>query len=339
MATDRIQKAMHSNNMDTPATAPFAGVQHASLLTPKARYVAAAERVEEVSAMLHGLNRLHKNQHRVSTYWWPVFGQLRRHVRRLEAVVRPLTAAKAKVDGDDQSDEEKAAIMCARAVRDDFIPKAYLAFSRLIADRRFAQLGLLLMAILAQVHTALRWVSGDLATDKRRIASDEDDGDDDQIEDELADAGIQHDAPGEFGDDLGEVIARVDDSENEDTKRYKEHATVTMSSKPSKKRPRQEVDSDNDTDLIKSRTPLVKPSTKSGESESIVRSEKKRKVDEDPPMPRSKEITEAKETQDVFVKRDKNGKKEKYKDRDKSKKIKKRKKNGDEFDDLFSGLL
>lgn len=77
--------------------------------------------------MLHGLHRLHKNQHRVSTYWWPAFGQLRRNVRKLEEDVLPLKSlVKDGPQGKEQIDEEKRAIERARGIREDFIPKAYL---------------------------------------------------------------------------------------------------------------------------------------------------------------------------------------------------------------------
>ena len=77
--------------------------------------------------MLHGLNRLHENQHRVSTYWWPAFGQLRRHVRRLEEEVRPLKdLVKDGAEGKEQSDEEKRTIQRALWIREHFLPTAYL---------------------------------------------------------------------------------------------------------------------------------------------------------------------------------------------------------------------
>lgn len=77
--------------------------------------------------MLHGLNRLHKNQHRVSTFWWPAFGQLRRHVRRLEEEVRPLKdLVKDGADEKEQREEEKRAIERAHDIRENFIPEAYL---------------------------------------------------------------------------------------------------------------------------------------------------------------------------------------------------------------------
>lgn len=231
------------------------------------------------------------------------------------------------------------------------------AFSRLVADRRFAQLGLLLMGILAQVHTALRWITGDIATKKRRgdNEEEEEEGDGDQIEDdEAVEAEALGGPPEDEGDDLGEVIARVEDSDDEDTKPQPTFSSIkkelpvtntTTTSKSAKKRPRQEVDSDDDASShIKSLKSLAKPSMKSSEAERVARSEKKRKVEEHLPISRPKEIKEVNEVPATSEKREKDKKekkdKEKDKEKDKSKKIKKKKKKGgDEFDDLFSGLL
>ncbi|KAL1889786.1 Ribonuclease MRP protein subunit rmp1 [Sporothrix stenoceras] len=347
MATKRIPQVADLKKVDTtqPSRPP-----PPLLLTPLQRYTAAADRLEEIRVMLHGLHRLHKNQHRVSTYWWPAFGQLRRHVRRLEEDVIPLKSMVKEGAGEmEPIDEEKRAIERARSVREDFVPKAYLAFSRLVADRRFAQLGLLLMGILAQVHTTLRWVSGDLATKKRRSdnENEEDDNNEDLAEDGAVESGALEVPSDNLEDDLGEVIARVEDSEEEDTKLQpslrpikKENVATT---KPAKKRPRQEVDSDDDDGShIKSLKSPAKPSLKSSDAEPVARSEKKRRVEEpgDSPIPRSTDKKELKEAKDSSEKRDKKDKKEKKeKEKDKSKKTKKKKKGGDEFDDLFSGLL
>jgi len=120
-----------AKKMDTPAAAQPSRPQNPLLLTRSQRYAAAADRLEEIGVMLHGLNRLHKNQHRVSTYWWPAFGQLRRHVRRLEEDVRPLKDLKLKGGGEgkQKSDEETRAVERALSIREDFIPRAYLYVS------------------------------------------------------------------------------------------------------------------------------------------------------------------------------------------------------------------
>lgn len=204
------------------------------------------------------------------------------------------------------------------------------------------------MGILAQVHTALRWITGDLATKKRRSGNEDDaEDEDDQAEDEEA---VETEAPEvppeDEGDDLGEVIARVEDSDDEDTmpkpapavvKKENTSTATTTSTKPTKKRPRQEIDSDEDSSHIKSLKALAKPSVKSSEAEPIARSDKKRKVEEDYSIPRPKEVQEANNSSEKKGKKDKKEKKDKEKDR--SKKTKKKKKGGDEFDDLFSGLL
>lgn len=89
-----------------------------------ARYAAAADRLDDTHALLHGLHRRHKNQHRVSTYWWPAFGQLRRNVRRLAAEVRDVREARA-VDAA-ASHAVQRAVARARMMREQLVPKAYL---------------------------------------------------------------------------------------------------------------------------------------------------------------------------------------------------------------------
>ncbi|OAA57886.1 hypothetical protein SPI_06771 [Niveomyces insectorum RCEF 264] len=129
----------------------------------------AGDRLAAVSRLLAGFHRRHKNQHRVSVYWWPAFEQLRRYVRRLGARLRP-------VDGAVNSENNDDVWAYVRWLQRAFVPKAYLAFSRLVADRQFAPLGLLLMGVLAQVHAALKQVAGaDVPADDANNSGDGDD--------------------------------------------------------------------------------------------------------------------------------------------------------------------
>ncbi len=89
---------------------------------PASRFAAAADHLDDADALLHGLHRRHKNQHRVSTYWWPAFGQLRRHVRRLMAALR--TA---------EDDEGTRVVAHAENLRTEFVPKAYLYAASLLS--------------------------------------------------------------------------------------------------------------------------------------------------------------------------------------------------------------
>ncbi|CAK7207415.1 Ribonuclease MRP protein subunit rmp1 [Sporothrix eucalyptigena] len=334
MATIRIPPA----KAPTTTSAPLSTPQPPSLPSAAERYAAAAERLDDTNILLHGLYRRHKNQHRVSTYWWPAFGQLRRHVRRLEAEVHAVHAPENVED-----DRVKLAIAHARDMRDHFVPKAYLAFSRLVADRRHAQLGLLLMGVLAQVHTALRQIMGDTAT-KKEGADGEDENEDDEEGTHKATDGLLI-APIEEEDDndLGEVIARENTDEEDLDKREKakkvEEKTpakpVIPSALPTKKRSWPDVSDDSDTDdNLASLEPRAKFASAKADEEPKTRPEMKKKTEESSVISKAKEASEVREKDKKKEKRDK-----KDKEKDKAKKAKKRKKNGDEFDDLFSGLL
>ncbi|CAK7232105.1 Ribonuclease MRP protein subunit rmp1 [Sporothrix bragantina] len=351
MATKRILQAPGPTKARAPSSSTATSRQASqpplsSSLSPAERYSAAAERLDNINILLHGLHRLHKNQHRVSTYWWPAFGQLRRHVRKLDEEVRAVQADKALDKFVKETEYMRRAAAHAHDVRDQFIPKVYLAFSRLVADRRHAQLGLLLMGVLAQVHTSLCQITGDAVT-KLAIAEGEgqdghevEDGDKDNARKTSFDS--LPSVKSENDDDFGEVIARDDDSVDDKVAKMNAKPptaapkqAVSTVGQPTKKRPLPEDDDNGGENRVVSIKAKTKASSTKVNDESLVRPEKKKKTEDNVAVSRPEKIPETRD-EEKKEKKEKRDKKDKEKE---VKKAKKRKKNGDEFDDLFSGLL
>ncbi|POS74142.1 hypothetical protein DHEL01_v207461 [Diaporthe helianthi] len=126
--------------------------------------------------LLDGFVHRNKNQHR-GTRWWGPFDMLRRSVRKLvpdlEAAVqhaeylssssslsstgpskRRKTNNKGAVAANKHAKLERVEVR-AQWVHDVVAVKAYEAFTQLLADRQFAQLGLMLIGVLAQVEAAV----------------------------------------------------------------------------------------------------------------------------------------------------------------------------------------
>ncbi|KAK3944298.1 hypothetical protein QBC46DRAFT_374933 [Diplogelasinospora grovesii] len=128
---------------------------------------------QDLHPTLDILQRFHhrnKNQHRLSK-WWAQADMLRRHLKKFLGAVdgqlqlplqrqtqqptkkaKPKRAVVGEVGGGCTEGEVKARAVYLRA---QLVPRAYLAFSQLTADRQFAHLGLMLLGVLAQVDTAL----------------------------------------------------------------------------------------------------------------------------------------------------------------------------------------
>lgn len=127
--------------------------------------------------ILNAFNHRHHNQHRLA-HWWPVFRSLRRTIRNLIDDLSPSTSLSSRPT------PRKTIPPRAIWLNKHFIPRAYVyvhflpilclnaninlpnliqhsAFSQLAADNQHAPLGLLLLAILARIHTALSPLSID----------------------------------------------------------------------------------------------------------------------------------------------------------------------------------
>ncbi|CAK7271154.1 Ribonuclease MRP protein subunit rmp1 [Sporothrix epigloea] len=318
-----------------------------TLLSPAESYATVAKRLENIGILLHGLHRRHKNQHRVSTYWWPAFGQLRRHVRKLAAEARAVWTETTPDRPARETDAKRRVAAHARDMYDCFIPKVYLyasrvsyslrlasswtlfpltfssAFSRLVADRRHAQLGLLLMGVLAQVHTVLRQVTNDGPTKEENVGAKGRDGLDME---NVKDNDMPPTTTLKLADDFGEIVAR----DGTDGKGYGKDKAERVSSKglvaavaqPTKKHPRPKDDDEYSVEKasVGIRSTCKEPSAKA--------------------TPEKKTKTKTREVEDIKDedRKEKREKREK-KDKDQARKTKKRKKTGDEFDDLFDGLL
>ncbi|PON21698.1 hypothetical protein TGAM01_v209436 [Trichoderma gamsii] len=126
--------------------------------------------------ILNAFNHRHHNQHRLA-HWWPVFRSLRRTIRNLIDDLSPSASLSARPTPRRETIPPRAIWL-----NKHFIPRAYVyvhlysppnaninlpnliqhrAFSQLAADNQHAPLGLLLLAILARIHTALSPLSND----------------------------------------------------------------------------------------------------------------------------------------------------------------------------------
>ncbi|KAI0145902.1 hypothetical protein F4776DRAFT_382639 [Hypoxylon sp. NC0597] len=134
-------------------------------------YEEALDRLQPLQPILQGFNHRNRNQHRRAA-WWAPFGMLRRHVDKLADELLDSAAAanaaarskskKRKRDNDDGRAEKKVRDH-VKWLRDVLVPKCYLAFSQLTADNQFATLGVVLLGALAQVNAACTGLIGEAA--------------------------------------------------------------------------------------------------------------------------------------------------------------------------------
>ncbi|KAL1895735.1 hypothetical protein Cpir12675_003126 [Ceratocystis pirilliformis] len=116
------------------------------------RLTELAQQLPPLLELLDALCHRSKNQHRHSA-WWRHVGILRRAMRRLIDETSP-----------DMRLER------ARWLAVEIVPSAFTSFTQLIADTQFSQLGLALIAILSQVHSALQPIA---SPDKAQLSSNE----------------------------------------------------------------------------------------------------------------------------------------------------------------------
>ncbi|KAI1335475.1 hypothetical protein F5Y15DRAFT_397447 [Xylariaceae sp. FL0016] len=135
-------------------------------------YQSALDRLAPLQPVLHGLNHRNKNQHRRAS-WWRAFGLLRRNVDRLVDDLDAAVVKKRKRRQEGGPNGSKAAAeggptaLDSRAAwtRDVLVGRCYLAFSQLIADSQFAPLGVVLLGALAQTRAACVCIVGAEADD------------------------------------------------------------------------------------------------------------------------------------------------------------------------------
>lgn len=127
------------------------------MLTTTPLKISPANQAElhHLSTILHLIHHRNHNQHRRST-WYRTFSLLRRHLNHLLADLATLSEvpsthlARHRKKATDRVVEAR---IQARVEfwRDVLVPKAQHAFSQLVADQRFAVVGVVLMACLAQI--------------------------------------------------------------------------------------------------------------------------------------------------------------------------------------------
>ncbi|KAL1877411.1 hypothetical protein Daus18300_002395 [Diaporthe australafricana] len=276
-------------------------------------------RLATAAHLLDGFVHRNKNQHR-GTRWWAPFDMLRRSVRKLvpdlEGAVQraeflsssSLSAAPAKrrkttTKAAAQQPELGRVEARAQWVHDVVASKAFEAFTQLVADRQFAQLGLMLIGVLAQVEAALGPFlkpaepegepEGAAVPDPAQLSAGVATRPDASVAPRVGAMGAQQE------DDLGVAISRDElggDEDDEITSRARHPSPPPEHPPPKEKRPEK------------------------GEARG-----KKRSRADDPGSSR-------------IDKPDKPARSESSRDEKKAKK-KKKKKGGDEFDDLFSSLV
>ncbi|EPE07231.1 hypothetical protein F503_07882 [Ophiostoma piceae UAMH 11346] len=300
--------------------------------TQTASFSGVAEHLDDTAVLLHGLHRRHKNQHRVSTYWWPSFGQLRRAVTRLLEDVQNADKAHGIKRITSRVGDTRA-----------LVPKVYLAFSRLVADKQFAPLGLLLVGVLAQVQSAVNDIERILG-----IAADAADAANSKTGAKTAapptsasrDTGKQSASRSLPDIDFGVAVSRDDETGGNTAK----SASVSRL----KKRARKDDSEEDVPKLAAASAPGTAATLKSTDKHGPKpHAEKKRKIVEDQgrtiteheDVKATTENTKPAQASEPGDKETKEMTEKNEKKKDKSRDKKKKRKRGDEFDDLFSGLL
>lgn len=113
------------------------------------------ENLSHLSDLLHLFHHRNKNQHRRSL-WWRHFSIFRRQLNRLVEEIKTLNEVpKTHLERSRKKvkDRETQSNIAQRRKywQDVLVPKWQNAFSQIVADGRFAVLGLVLLAALAQV--------------------------------------------------------------------------------------------------------------------------------------------------------------------------------------------
>ncbi|OBT73821.1 hypothetical protein VF21_06718 [Pseudogymnoascus sp. 05NY08] len=248
-----------------------------------------------IQHLLHLTAHRNKNQHRIAK-WWASFSILRRQLGKLiTALENPDAAFRAK-----KIDIEKRVVF----LREEVVPRCYLAFSTVVADNQYASLGLMLMGCLARLNKLISF------------PKDEDEEMDEVVKVEKA--ASSHVLQLE---DFGEAISR-EELEGSVKKTVKSLKTPKKGKKsanglldaettPSSGRKGLSVSASPKKDI----TEIVASESDDAVSPAPTTEKKRKKVRETTVTTTSTKTTTPKPPK------------------------KKRKKGGDEFDDLFSGLI
>ncbi|CAN8097479.1 unnamed protein product [Discula destructiva] len=335
--------------------------------------------LQTATHILSGLTHRNKNQHR-ATKWWAPFDMLRRSlhktipdleaaIQRVEVVMLPSMTTTTS-----SSKRKNAAVGVAvkktaakqpelervveRAVwmREVLGPRAYEAFTQLTADRQFAQLGLVLIGVLAQVEAALAlFTPAEPEPQPEREPEQEDNVA--PMQSGLG-AEVQGEAVPRSADlDLGVAVSRDelpggsgDDDDDDDAQPSTEPFPSSIP-RPALAKKRRDTDRTKDKKRNKPRDGEDSTTAPSGSPKGTKRRKVATAAEDDSSMMKGVadklSLVEAKsqrrpELEDaasrVVVPKPKTHADKTMKVENKPKK-KKKKKGGDEFDDLFSSLL
>ncbi|KAI9049528.1 hypothetical protein LZ554_006557 [Drepanopeziza brunnea f. sp. 'monogermtubi'] len=202
------------------------------------------QELTSISQLLHLTHHRNKNQHRLAK-WYKPFSQLRRQVGRLLPELEALEVAERfSVSGNENGEAEGKYVRAARErverrvcfLEEWIVEKCYLAFSNVIADQRYAVLGLFLMATLARVQAVVEQWSVGVGGDREG-----------QEQGKQQEGQIERALEGAPGDelDLGEVVTResvleeaeaVAASEPREKRRAAHEAGLSDPSKPKKQK-------------------------------------------------------------------------------------------------------
>lgn len=184
--------------------------------------------LQHLHSLMHLLHHRNYNQHRRST-WYRHFNSFRRHIgtvlehlTTLDHVPTTNLARHKK-----KAEDEALQLRLQQTVsfwRDVLVPKAQHAFGQLIADGRFAVLGVVLMAILGHVCRVFGLISvyNELGEEETRKAIEEfaaeEWGNDEGL-------GVLVPREAEKKEDFGEILTRENDEDEDDVVTTKARAT------------------------------------------------------------------------------------------------------------------
>lgn len=255
-----------------------------------------------IAQLLHLIIFRNKNQHRI-TKWWGSLTLLHRNLKRLiEALESPEAGFRKN---------REATLKLVTFLKEQIVPRCYLAFSALVADGQFASLGLLLLGCLARVREVLRFEGEEVGGEEVAEVEMEQEG---RVAEESAVV-----IPTE---DFGEAIKRdevagVDDDETME---------VPQKAKTKTKKRRVLDADDDDNEAASIAVCELPPKKKKVRQVAMAASDIDSEMTDPTPLKkRAKDVNDAKQPSTTSTKP--------------AKKIKKKKKGGDAFDDLFAGLV
>ncbi|KAF2172755.1 hypothetical protein M409DRAFT_16720 [Zasmidium cellare ATCC 36951] len=164
-----------------------------------------------LSSLLHLFHHRNKNQHRRSI-WWRHFSLLRKNLSHLSTTIDQLNTLPTTNLARTQKKRSDALLIAnheKRLVfwRDAMVPRWQRAFSQVVADGRFAVLGVVLMAVLAEVCAVVG-----VTVELEELGQGE-------VERVLEEFGREEWGEGGVmrgeGEDRGELVTRVEDDESE----------------------------------------------------------------------------------------------------------------------------